>query len=153
MSLPRTTNHPDYTKGRWRCLATIMNGKRPKYRGFSFQQYMKNKSFIVTDTELVKLDLLNHIYTRFGSRVKFNNFGTRIPDMSFEILDEITIDMITEDITAVINYDPRVKLVSLVADPNYDTHTLLVSVKIWYTEFRASDDLIINIASENAETA
>lgn len=129
-----------------------MNGKRPKYRGFSFQQYMKNKSFIVTDTELVKLDLLNHIYTRLGSRVKFNNFGTRIPDMSFEILDEITIDMITEDITAVINYDPRVKLVSLVADPNYDAHTLLVSVKIWYTEFRASDDLIINIASENAET-
>lgn len=132
-------------------MANIIN-KKAKYRGFSFQQYMKNKQFVVTDTELIKLDLLNHIYTKMGTRVKMANFGTRIPELSFEVIDVITIDIIKEDITNVIRFDPRVELISMSTQPDYDANTLLVTVSIWYTDFKTGDDLIINLAFENGDS-
>ena len=54
------------------------------YRGYSSYEYQNKKTFSVTDVELVKLDLLNHIFTRKGDRVMMPNFGTRIPDLAFE---------------------------------------------------------------------
>ena len=83
------------------------------YRGYSSFEYENNKTLKINDLELVKLDLLNHIYTRQGERVMMPTFGTRIPDLAFEPLDNVTLDILRNDLLTVFNFDPRVSILDL----------------------------------------
>jgi len=118
------------------------------YRGFSSFEFQKNKNFRLTDIETVKMDLLNHIFTRRGERVNMPTFGTMIPDMVFEPLDEETIDIISDEIEAVIEYDPRVELITLTVDPIYDSNALTVAVKIRYIELNMDEVLELQLEFE-----
>ena len=118
------------------------------YRGFSSFEFQKNKSFRLTDIEIVKMDLLNHIFTRRGDRVNMPTFGTQIPDMVFEPLDEETIDIISDEIEGVIDYDPRVELLSLVVDPIYDENTVTVAARIRYIELNMDEVLELRLEFE-----
>lgn len=121
---------------------------KPIYVGYSSYEYQQNKNFTLVDLELVKLDLLNHLYTRRGERLMMPNFGTRIPDLVFEPLDVMTLDIIQEDLLQVINFDPRVSLVDLVITPQYDQNTVVASVKLLYIELNIVDNMNINIVFE-----
>ena len=115
------------------------------YRGFSFHEYQIKKTFGIKDIELVKLDLLNHIYTRKGSRVMMPEYGTRIPDMAFEQLDELTLMVLEEDINTVINFDPRVRKLSMSITPDYDANYVTIDVRLLYVEFNVTDTMNLNI--------
>jgi len=118
------------------------------YKGYSSYHYQTNKSFGIMDVELVKLDLLNHIFTRKGERVMMPNFGTRIPDLAFEPLDNITLAILEEDLLAVVNFDPRVKLLDLVITPLPDQSSIVASLKLLYVELNIQGNLDINITLE-----
>jgi phage baseplate assembly protein W len=118
------------------------------YRGYSSYNYQNTKNFRVYDIELVNRDLLNHIYTRKGERVMMPQWGTRIPDLVFEPLDEIVINMIKEDLAAVINFDPRVSLVDMQVLPEYDRNSITANLVINYIELNLTDRLDINIQFE-----
>lgn len=120
------------------------------YRGYSSYEYQNNKTFSVTDIELVKLDLLNHIFTRKGDRVMMPNFGTRIPDLAFEPLDGITLGILEEDLRAVFEFDPRVELLALTIVPIYDSNTVIASAKLLYVELNMQGSLDINITFEGS---
>ena len=66
------------------------------YKGFSFKNWQDSKEFVLTDVELVKRDLLNHLYTRRGSRVGHRGFGTTIQDLLFEPFDDNTVTLISD---------------------------------------------------------
>lgn len=117
------------------------------YRGFSSYHYQKKKTFALKDVELVKVDLLNHIYTRRGERVMMPQFGTRIPDLAFEPLDEILLDIVEEDLLQVINFDPRVELLGLNVEPLYDLNTIRASVRLLYVELNLEFDMYLNIVT------
>lgn len=119
------------------------------YKGFSSYNYQTNKSFALSDVELVKMDLLNHIYTRRGERVFMPNFGTRIPDLPFEPLDDITLSVLEEDLRAVVAFDPRVQLLDLSIIPYYDENAIVASVKLLYLELNITGDLNLNITFES----
>lgn len=121
------------------------------YRGYSSYQYQTNKTFSINDVELVKLDLLNHIFTRRGDRVMMPNFGTRIPDLAFEPLDGITLDILTEDLKSVFAFDPRVELLDLVIDPQYDSNSVTASARLLYIELNMTGDLDIHITFEGTQ--
>lgn len=120
------------------------------YRGFSSHEYQTKKMFGIKDLELVKIDLLNHVFTRRGERVMMPTFGTRIPDVAFEPLDEVTLMIIEEDLRLVFNFDPRVKLVELTVTPNYDENSVVASATLYYVELDMTDRLDINIVFEEA---
>jgi len=120
------------------------------YKGFSIHEFEKRRTFQVTDMELVKLDLLNHIYTRKGERHYMPRFGTRIPDLPFEPLDEITISILREDLEYVINYDPRVELLDMRLTPDYDNHMITASAKLRYLELNTVDTLDLHIEFQDA---
>lgn len=124
---------------------------RGLYRGFSSYEYQRNKTFVVTDIELVKLDLLNHIFTRRGERVMMPRFGTRIPDLAFEPLDAITVAVVEEDLYQVFLFDPRVELLDLSITPNYDANSLTASARLRYIELNMVDSLDLNIQFEGAQ--
>lgn len=120
------------------------------YRGYSSYEYEAKKTFSIADVELVKLDLLNHIFTRRGDRVMMPTFGTRIPDLVFEPLDVITLAVLEEDLRAVFAFDPRVNLLDLTITPDYDTNSVTAAAKLLYIELNLTDNLDINITFEGS---
>lgn len=98
-----------------------------RFSGFS----TKNKNAInhvLTGKDLVIEDLMNHIMTRKGERVMMPTYGSIIHELIFEPLTPEIKDIIEEDITAIIDEDPRVNLDSIdVADTD---HTINVELTV-----------------------
>ena len=118
------------------------------YKGFSTFEFEANKTFELNDIELVKLDLLNHIFTRKGSRVMMPTFGTIVPDLIFEPLDEFTTEALEEELRTVIAFDPRVRLLSFDMNVNPDQYAVDVSIRLFYIELELTDNFELNISFE-----
>ena len=61
-------------------MVSINIGMANIYKGFSTVNKIR-ASYILTDAQLVKTDLLNELNTRQGERVMRPTFGTRIFDI------------------------------------------------------------------------
>jgi len=99
----------------------------------------------LSDLSLVKRDLLNHIYTRVGERVMMPNYGTTIPDLIFEPLDDITVAEVKQQLTNVFNYDPRVSLVELNVFAVPQLNGIVASAVLQYVELNMTDRLDLHI--------
>lgn len=115
------------------------------YKGFSTKKYLQDKDFVLTDLELVKEDLVNHIFTRRGERVKMPNFGTGIPDLVFEPLVEGTVERVRTELEGVFNYDPRVQLVDMAVIPIVEDGAIIALVDLTYIELNTNDRLSLRI--------
>lgn len=120
------------------------------YRGFSSFEYERNKTFRLNDIELVKMDLLNHIFTRRGERVMMHNFGSIIPDIVFEPLDEQTLDAMENDLVKIINFDPRVELIQFNLIPYEDENRVEAHIECLFIEFDIVDEMNLNLIFEGA---
>jgi len=118
------------------------------YKGFSSYEFERANTFRILDQELVKLDILNQIFTRKGERVMMPNFGSIVPDIVFEPLDDTTLDILEEDLVTVVNFDPRVDLLEFSLDPDYDNNSVAVHMKLLYIELDLVDDVDLNILFE-----
>ena len=116
---------------------------RALYRGFSTAFHAENptKGFMTTDMETVKRDLINHIWTIRGERVMLPNFGTSIPLLAFEPLDESTIKTVENDLREVFSYDPRVELIELVVSALPDNSAIYVVADLRYIELNTTETL------------
>ena len=103
------------------------------------------KTFNIQDVELVKLDLLNHIFTKRGERVMMPTFGTLIPEMTFEPLDTETVNTVVEEVRRVLNYDPRVEILEVAVQPDYESNSLYVGARVLYVELNLVDNFELNI--------
>lgn len=120
------------------------------YSGYSTFEYQDKKTLSITDISLVKLDLLNHIFTSYGERVMMPNFGSIIPEVVFEPLDEDTVTTIEEELTDIFNFDPRVELLELVPIINTDENLVEMHVKLFFVEFDIVDNMDLNILFEGS---
>jgi uncharacterized protein len=107
--------------------------------------YLRGKEFTVTDEDLIKEDIINHIFTRKGERLMMPNFGTRIPEMAFEPLDDTTLGIIETDISEVIAYEKRVKLLNLLMVPDYDNNQLMAQIVLEFYPSGLQDTLLLPI--------
>lgn len=107
--------------------------------------YNGNNTFKLHDIPLVERNLLNHIYTQRGSRIMMPNFGTRIHEILFEPINEISIEKLRNELTNVIQYDPRVSLVKLKLDPDYDKNSIYVTITLNYIELKITRDMTFNL--------
>jgi len=122
------------------------------YKGFSFKNWQSSKSFTLTDVDLVKRDLLNHIFTRRGDRVGQRGFGTIIQDLLFEPFDDNTTVLISDQIRAVIAFDPRVVLLSeddYQLNADYETGVLQIKANLFFVELDLTNILHINLEFES----
>lgn len=76
------------------------------YRGFSTAN--NRRKVRLTDFELAKQDIINHFYIKRGEKLHNPNFGTTIWYLLFEPMTEEIKDRISDDVRAIIDYDPRV---------------------------------------------
>lgn len=122
--------------------------KKIFYRGFSTAKASTpGGSFTITNKECVEEDLLNHIWTEYFERPHMPSFGTRIPTLVFEPNDEEVRNIITEDLTKVFNYDPRVKLLNLEVFSLPDNNAIIAIAQLLYIELEVKGDLKIEIYS------
>ena len=76
-----------------------------------FSTVDNNKApYTLTGSELVKRDLLNELYTKKGERVMNPKFGSIIWDILMEPNSSKLKQDVEEDINAIFNKDPRVKV-------------------------------------------
>lgn len=121
------------------------------YRGFSMTNYLKSKqTFRLSDIDIVKRDLLNHIFTRRGERVMMPNFGTTIPDLIFEPLDEDTVQQVRQQLAYVFDYDPRVQLVEMNVYAVPEMNGIIASAVLQYIELDAVDRFDLHLEFDNA---
>lgn len=115
------------------------------YRGFSSANWRTRRTFGLSNIELVKQDLLNHIFTEKGERVMMPGFGTRIPTLAFEPNDERTRRIVEDDLREVFEYDPRVNLISLSVVSMPDNNAILAMAELMYIELKVTDTLRIEV--------
>ena len=117
-----------------------------RYHGFSSKQYLRRKqSMTLTEVALVKQDLMNHIFTRRGERRMNPRFGTDIPDMVFEQIDDDAIRVIRSEMERVFGLDPRVAVVDMAVYAIPDMNTIVASAVLQYLELDAVDRLDLQI--------
>jgi phage baseplate assembly protein W len=115
------------------------------YRGFSTRT--SSKKYTLTDYELAKQDLLNYFSLKKGQKLMQPTFGTIIWEMLFEPLDEATQEIITQDITKIVSYDPRLR-VGQIAVTQQDTG-FLVQLTLSYVPTNQTELISLNFNKNN----
>jgi phage baseplate assembly protein W len=78
---------------------------------------LKNESAIARSVR-------NIVFTLPGEKFFDENFGSRISASLFENIDDITANVIVDEVTQSIErYEPRVELVNVEAFPNFDNNS------------------------------
>ena len=97
----------------------IGSGNNPKpflprtYKGFSTVNTNSVKGSLY-DLALIKQDLINQFYIRKGEKLENPDFGTIIWDMLFEPLTEQIKTLIANDVTTIVNSDPRIQSIQTI---------------------------------------
>lgn len=117
------------------------------YRGISTISNSSN-SYALYDISLIKQDILNHFHIRKGEKLENPNFGTIIWDVLFEPLTEVLKNAIINDVTEIVNYDPRVTADSIVVT-QYDSG-IQIECKLTYLRYSISEQLQFKFDQDNS---
>ena len=110
-------------------ILKLINSFMSLYRGYSTVNNDTTKTRL-EDAELIKRDLANHFNIRKGEKLMRPDFGTIIWDALFEPLTEDLRDAIVEDVTQIVNYDPRLIVEGILVD-EYE-QGILVEARVRY---------------------
>lgn len=89
--------------------------KSPTYKGFSTVNNESSSSALY-DIALIKQDLINHFHIKQGEKLSDPEFGTIIWDILFEPLTDQVKNAIIQNVTRIINYDPRISVNKITVD-------------------------------------
>lgn len=110
----------------------------------------QNSSKILRDLELAKQDLINHFNIRKGEKWTNPNFGSDLPYLVFQPLDEITVEQIKDDVRTVVSYDPRFSLISELIDVREDESYVTVVMQLNYLPSTTATELAVKFDKEFA---
>lgn len=123
----------------------MINTCMAMFKGFSTIDKAR-APYTLIDKELVKRDLLNHFHTRKGERLMRPQFGSIIWDLLMNPEDDLTEDLVKEDIERIIDTDPRVDLKDtsiFVLD-----HTIRAEVTLIYKGINDEDILYLEFVNK-----
>jgi len=89
-----------------------------------------NDLMVVKDFVAIKKSVENLLTTYPGERFFNPNIGSRITNLLFEPLDFINASLVKSEIEYTINaFEPRVRLIEVIVDENYDDNGYDVEVE------------------------
>ena len=106
----------------------------------------------LTGLELAKQDLENHFHIRKGEKWTNPEFGSNIPFLVFQPLDDLTITEIQDDVIEIVTYDPRFSLTNNNIIVDQDAHYVYVSANLTYLPTKTATDLQLKFDKEFEET-
>lgn len=104
-------------------------------------------SFVLYDLELIKQDIVNHFHIRQGEKLENPSFGTIIWDLLFDPLTEDLKSLIVQNVTDVINYDPRVKVEQVVVS-TYE-NGIQIECQLTYLPYNITEQLRFRFDQNN----
>ena len=116
-----------------------------QYRGIS--TVANPNGFNLYDIQLIKQDIINHFHIRQGEKLSDPTFGTIIWDILFEPFTDDLKQLIIEDITEIINYDPRVSVNSIIVD-SYESG-IQIDCSLTYLPYSISESMRIKFDQTN----
>lgn len=120
------------------------------YRGFSTVNELSQKKFRLTNFDLIKQDLLNSLNTRYGSRVMRPNDGCIVWELLYEPFVAEVKEQIFENITNIINNDPRLAAESINIVPEEDKNTITIEINLRYVLENQVDRMIVTFSDSGA---
>lgn len=133
---------------------TVKSNKKPSgpvesraYRGISTVNNTSS-SFNLYDISLIKQDIINHFHIRVGEKLENPGFGTIIWDVLFEPMTERLRDAIAENVTKIINYDPRVQVEQVTVD-TYESG-ILIECTLTYLPYNISESMRLKFDEDNS---
>jgi len=99
----------------------------------SFQVNPLNYDLIATKNETaIARSVRNLIFTQPGEKFFNQNLGSSISRSLFDNIDPISASVIKDEIENTIkNYEPRVELIYVIVDPNYDNNEFNVTIRYY----------------------
>ena len=96
----------------------------------TFQSNPLNGDLIgIKNENAIARSVRNIVFTLPGEKPFDPTFGSRISGTLFENLDNISASQIVSEIEQSIkNYEPRVELIDVIADPDYDNNSYDVTI-------------------------
>lgn len=120
------------------------------YRGISTTN-PENTSFNLYDIALIKQDIINHFHIRMGEKLENPEFGTIIWDVLFEPMTENLRSAIADNVTGIINYDPRVQVNEVIVD-TYESG-IMIECTLTYLPYNISESMRLRFDEDNSFTA
>ena len=116
------------------------------YRGISTVN-TDDTSWTKYDIALIKQDILNHFHIQKGEKLSDPNFGTIIWAVLFDPLTDDLKQLIAEDVTEIINSDPRV-VAERIQVEEYDKG-IEIEATLRYLNFNISESMRITFDQDN----
>ena len=110
-------------------IPQVLTGSKT-FKGFSTVS-TATESYGLYDLHLIKQDLLNHFHIRIGERLEQPDFGTIIWDVIFEPLTDQMIQMITQNVETIVNYDSRIRAEQIIVTA-YETGIQIECTLVYY---------------------
>ena len=97
----------------------------------SFETNPLNSDLIaLKNTSAIARSLRNIVFTQPGEKFFNPEFGSRVSESLFEVVDEVSTIAIRDEIrSSIINYEPRVNLLDVLVNPNPDENEMNVTIK------------------------
>ena len=97
----------------------------------SFETNPLNDDLIaLKNSSAIARSIRNIVFTQPGEKFFNPEFGSRVSESLFEIVDEVSSIAIRDEIrSSIIYYEPRVKLLDVIVIPNVDDNDMNVTVK------------------------
>jgi hypothetical protein len=111
------------------------------YRGFSTVN-SDVQNTVLYDLALIKQDLINHFHIRKGEKLENPNFGTIIWQMLYEPLTEQNKAIIVNDVTEIVNSDPRTKVIKTIVTQK--DQGIQIEVTLIYLPYNIQEDMQFN---------
>jgi phage baseplate assembly protein W len=111
------------------------------YRGISTVD-PEATSWSLYDIALIKQDIINHFHIRQGEKLSNPEFGTIIWDVLHEPLTDSLRDIIVQNVSRIINYDPRVSEENIIVD-SYENGIQITAV-LQYLTYNISETMKLN---------
>ena len=97
----------------------------------SFETNPLNDDLIaLKNSSAIARSIRNIVFTQPGEKFFNPEFGSRVSESLFEVVDDVSSIAIRDEIrSSIINYEPRVKLLDVAVIPNEDDNEMNVTVK------------------------
>ena len=97
----------------------------------SFETNPLNDDLIaLKNTSAIARSIRNIVFTQPGEKFFNPEFGSRVSESLFEVVDEVSTIAIRDEIrSSIINYEPRVNLLDVLVNPNPDENEMNVTIK------------------------
>ena len=97
----------------------------------SFETNPLNEDLIaLKNSSAIARSIRNIVFTQPGEKFFNPEFGSRVSESLFEIVDEVSTIAIRDEIrSSIINYEPRLNLLDVLVNPNPDENEMNVTIK------------------------